>query len=473
MDSILSFLHDIPSVFNRDEGIKDLSHHSFKEKEKKFAVQFVSVFRIDGTKFCSDYRITYRTFKSWKESFTTELDVLSLLKCPIPPKDAKPIHSMSVQCTPTVCSQSTQTDFTSSSPHSVINRRKEFSDLCMRMQKKTVLDTFSSLPKIMRELPSLIGFSEADKYLILKKAILRMGTNELDSYNLRSLLNTFKTSLMISFQSRDSRNIALLLSLLFPTFTLKTINLYLNNFHISPYYWNTANRYGRIYGSAIITDLSFNRSNCRVSNLLIQQTVSFIFEGNYYKPTAYGTHNSKLSSGEKITLPNYCRIGTKKKIWKEYLSTSLPIQGKVPKKIFYQILDTIGTEADCLLAALDTASLKLGADNFELISELLETVVSNDVKKVTLQRQLKQIRQYLKDGFRSHLEENGAFSCCNYPNIFGENHQSCTLSCCKECLSIIEFFGGRFRRQRRQVTICNKKKKEEEEKEDHPLNKKK
>jgi hypothetical protein len=120
MDSILSFLNDIPSVFIRDEGIKDLSHHSFKEKEEKNLQFNLCLFRIDGTKFCSDYRISYRTFNSWKESFKTELDVLSLLKCHIPPKDAKPIHSMSVECTPTVCSQSIQTDFTSSPENSFI-----------------------------------------------------------------------------------------------------------------------------------------------------------------------------------------------------------------------------------------------------------------------------------------------------------------------------------------------------------------
>jgi hypothetical protein len=114
------------------------------------------------------FRVSLSSLHRWKQRFPSTMNPLELLDN-VPPLAVGGVRSSSVQCTPTVCSQSTQTYFTSSSPHSVINRRKEFSDLCLRMQKKTILDTFSSLPKIMRELPSLVCFSEADKYLILKK----------------------------------------------------------------------------------------------------------------------------------------------------------------------------------------------------------------------------------------------------------------------------------------------------------------
>lgn len=45
---MLAFMNNIPPIFRLNAPEKDLSEHLFSEEEKKFLVNFVSTFNVDG-----------------------------------------------------------------------------------------------------------------------------------------------------------------------------------------------------------------------------------------------------------------------------------------------------------------------------------------------------------------------------------------------------------------------------------------
>jgi hypothetical protein len=73
------------------------------------------------------------------------------------------------------------------------------------------------------------------------------------------------------------------------------------------------------YGAGKLeTSVKYKQSRSRAKRADIEQAVSFLLANGYYKAIAYDVHSVKNSTDEKIVLPNYIRIFTKIKIFKDY-----------------------------------------------------------------------------------------------------------------------------------------------------------
>ncbi len=196
-------------------------------------------------------------------------------------------------------------------------------------------------------------------------------------------------------------NLAQILSLFYTVFTRNELNIALSswNCQISEYYWHKAHLHRLQYGPGISEKKRFIRSNSRTTILTIQQAVQFAKQKKYFKPLAFGVHKVKLSNGNKETLPNYIRKVPKGKVWMDY-RTYPSLDTKVSRSTFYRILDTIGSEDDKLLTALDSYSIKYGQDNFLSAINFIKLITFNKPdQKNDLIAKVHSIELYLKYDF--------------------------------------------------------------------------
>ncbi len=190
-----------------------------------------------------------------------------------------------------------------------------------------------------------------------------------------SLIKTFAESLKYCIKLKNSSNFILLTSLLCSSFTLKRINHLLapHNCCISQYSWHRSQLHKDCQGSGILEKKEFKRSNAMTSLSSIQEAVRFIKSSDFFKPIAHGTHFARLSDGSRVRLSNRIRKKSKKHIWQAYKEYQSP-EKKVARDTLYTIVDTIGTNNDKLLAALDSYSIKYGDNNFSRIKDFIRMI---------------------------------------------------------------------------------------------------
>lgn len=216
----------------------DLSNHTFTMLERNYLCNFSAFFQISVKELCRIFNIKIGTFNKWKEQSTSRMNPLDILL------NNDCAHRQPTTVNKTPVDAETQTSPISSNylsqPSAFTNRKKHFSDYDRKYQSVIIQDLFQYLVHS----PTLGGFERADKEEAILSFAHKYTNRNIDSTSnklLRSLLATFKSAIISAIKKKDPDLLSQLLSLLFPSFTLKQIQQEV--YPISPYNWNKAHRH--------------------------------------------------------------------------------------------------------------------------------------------------------------------------------------------------------------------------------------
>ena len=169
-------MNNIPPIFRLNAPEKDLSEHLFSKEEKKFLVNFVSTFNVDGKRVCSIYNLSYDALYSLKKKYPANFDPISLLNEDFSIRNSSVVTlSSEKKSTPDTSKLSSLT--TTSKPSTTTNdqikiRRKPFSQTTAKNQRKVVSELSSSISRYTLVSDPLIqGYPQNEKEEIFQASL--------------------------------------------------------------------------------------------------------------------------------------------------------------------------------------------------------------------------------------------------------------------------------------------------------------
>ena len=236
------FCKEKPTIF--DNIPINLSKHTFTQEEKAYLCNFSDVFRVEIKQICSLFSINPETFKSWKKRSSSTMNPLTILT-------AKNQNSEAVENL-TVHRRSNKKDVAIQTIYPT--RKIHFCDYEPKY-RSAILD---ELFQYLFHSPFLMGFGKVDREKAIVAFALKFSKRNADSSLLDSLFATFKTAIISAIKKKETDLLSQLLSLLFPSFTLKEIQQRV--YPITSYNWNKAHRHLLSFGEGGLPVKIFTRS---------------------------------------------------------------------------------------------------------------------------------------------------------------------------------------------------------------------
>ena len=174
---------------------------------------------------------------------------------------------------------------------------------------------------------------------------------------------------------------------------------------VSEYQIKKARRHAFVKGNGSIfvkEPIYRNRINPEVLEFFIQ----FIIGEDFLQDVAYGTRNLKTANGTE-TIPNVIRLLSNSRIVSFYLQECNDRKMKaLSERSCFKVLKKCGASFRKSLRGLDSMKVD-GINGFEKLEHIVESLESNGLEKVSstnLKSRINLGLNYLKFGYRKHLE---------------------------------------------------------------------
>ena len=164
----------------------------------------------------------------------------------------------------------------------------------------------------------------------------------------------------------------------------------------------------------------------RLDTVKVNHFLEFINRPYFYQDVAYGTRTIKVSSGEKLIMPNVIRTVTRSTIIAQYLQLCQEESFEpLSQATLYRILEVREASQRKALKGLDNVAAE-GTAAFETLERVLEELQKGGTNvewSVKIKETLNQGKRYLKTDYKVHCKEDSS-PCADHCRVFALSDES-------------------------------------------------
>ena len=183
----------------------------------------------------------------------------------------------------------------------------------------------------------------------------------------------------------------------------------------------------------------------RLDAVKVNHFLDFINRPYFYQDAAYGTRTIKISSGEKLIMPNVIRTVTRSTMIAQYLELCQEESFEpLSQATLYRILEVREASQRKALKGLDNVAAE-GTAAFETLDKVVEELQKAGASPewiVNIKEKLNQGKKYLKTDYKVHCKEDSS-PCADHCRVSDENNDDFKQECehphnlqCDSCESL-------------------------------------